>query len=106
MSFSMPSASKIGVGSSHSRTRSRKRGHERLDVAGALVVDLARVHDELVHLRREQIADDPEGEVALLVQDRRGRRLLEARLHLRPQPRQELDVGGELALGFALGVRP
>src|SRR5215831_68140 len=83
-----------------------QRGHERLDVPDALVVDLARVDDELVDFRREQVAHDPEGQVAFLVQDRRRRRLLEARLDLRPQAREELDIGGELALALALGVRP
>src|SRR3989442_8756177 len=78
--------------------------HQGLDVAGTLVVDVARVDDELVDLRREQITYHPEGEIALFVQDRRRRRLLEARLDLSPQTREEFDVGGKLALAFALGV--
>ena len=81
-----------------------ERRHQGLDVAGTLVVDLARVDDELVDLRREQIAYHPEGEIALFVQDRRRRRLLEARLDLSPQTREEFDVGGKLALALALGV--
>src|SRR5881628_2532215 len=47
-----------------------QRRHERLDVAGAFVVHLARVDDELVDLRREEVAHDTEGQVALLVQNR------------------------------------
>jgi hypothetical protein len=43
---------------------------------------------------------------SILVQHRGRRRLLEARLDLRPQPRQELHVGGEFRLALALGVRP
>ncbi len=38
------------------------------------------------------------------MQDRRRRRLLEARLDLSPQAREELDVGGKLALALTLGV--
>src|SRR5262249_52956066 len=83
-----------------------QRRHEGLDVADALVVDLARVDHELVDLRREQIAHDAEGEITLLVQDGRRRRLLEAGLDLRPQTREELHVGGELALALALRVGP
>ncbi len=80
-------------------------GTSAAHVPSALVVDLAGVDDELVDLGREQIAHDAEGEVALLVEDRGRGRLLVARLDLGPQARQELDVGGELALALALGVR-
>ena len=79
--------------------------HEHLDVAGALVVHLARVDDELVNLRRKQVAHDAEGQIALLVKRRRRGGLLEARLDLRPEARQELHVGRELALALALGIR-
>src|SRR5205814_1414795 len=60
---------------------------------------------ELVDLRREQVAHDPEGQIALLVQRGRGSGLLESGLDLRPQPGQELHVGRELSLALALGVR-
>src|SRR2546425_8208684 len=83
-----------------------QRRHERLDVAGALVVHLARVDAEFVDLRRGHIAHDAEGQGALLVQYRRRRRLLEAALDLRPEARQELHVGREFARALALGVRP
>src|SRR5262245_39066955 len=44
-----------------------ERRHQGFDIAGAPLVYLARVNDELVDLRREEIAHDAEGQIAFLV---------------------------------------
>src|SRR5439155_10767413 len=82
-----------------------ERRHQGLHVPQALVVDLLRVDDELVHLGREEITHDAEDEVAFLVQDGRRLPVLVPGLDLRPEAGEELDVGGELRLALALGVR-
>src|SRR5207244_12669451 len=66
------------------------------DLGQDFLIDLAAVDDELVDVRRQEIAYDAEREVHLLVQ-RGGRRgALVARVDLRPEPREELDVGREV----------
>ncbi len=42
-------------------------GIDGLEIVAHFVVDLARVHDQRVDLLAEQVADDPRGQVGLLV---------------------------------------
>ncbi len=63
------------------------------------------VDHELVDFGREEIAHHAKREVGFLVESGRRRGLRVTCLDLTPQPREELDVGGELRLPLTLGVR-
>src|SRR5438132_9820396 len=67
----------------------------------ALVVD-----HELFEVTGEEIADDAQRQLGLLVEERRRRYGLRARLDLLPEPLEEDEVALDVLGGRALGGRP
>ncbi len=78
-------------------------GRDRLDVAADLLVERAVVDDDAAVLLGELLADAPQHEVGLLVEELRLLRLVGQRGDLLPLVAQTADVALELVLRRALG---
>ena len=78
-------------------------GRDRLDVAAGLLVERAVVDDDAAVLLGELLADEPQHEVGLLVEELRLLRLVGQRRDLLPLVAEAADVALELVLRRALG---